>query len=71
MNVRPGIQELSCPPDLLQMTLTLGQETSPRPMELLEHLLGWPSDRILSLKITRTGLYVVRNGRKLTPMEVL
>lgn len=71
VNVRPGIQELSCPPALLQMTLTLGQQTSPRPIELLEHLSGWPSDRILSLKITRTGLYVVRNGRRLTPMQIL
>ena len=71
VNVRPGIRELSCTSDLVQMTLTLGQQTSPRPIELVEHLSGWPSDRILSLKITRTGLFVERNGRRLTPMEVL
>jgi radical SAM-linked protein len=71
VDVRPGIRELSSGSDVLSMTLTLGRQTSPRPIELLEHLLGWPSDRILSLKITRTGLIIERNGQKHSPMQVL
>ena len=71
VDIRPGIRELTYTPDLLNMALTLGQQTSPRPMELLEHLLGGPSDRILSLKIIRTGLIIERNGRKYSPMQVL
>ena len=71
VDVRPGIRELSADSGVLSMALTLGQQTSPRPIELLEHLLGWRSDRILSLKIIRTGLYIERNGQKLSPMQVL
>ena len=71
VDVRPGIRELISNSGMLSMTLTLGQQTSPRPIELLEHLLGWPSERILSLKITRTGLIIERNGRKSSPMQVL
>ena len=71
VDIRPGIRELAYTPDMLTMTLTLGQQTSPRPIELLERLLGWPSDRMRALKITRTGLYIERNGRKLSPMQIL
>ena len=71
VDIRPGIRELRSGSGVLSMTLTLGQQTSPRPMELLKHLLGWPSDRMCALKITRTGLYIERNGRKLSPMQVL
>ncbi|MFH1007478.1 MAG: TIGR03960 family B12-binding radical SAM protein [Candidatus Latescibacterota bacterium] len=71
VDVRSGVRELSLTPDALRMMITLGQQSSPRPIELLEHLLGWPSDRILSLGIIRTELSIERNGSTLNPMQAI
>ena len=74
VDIRPGICDLvsSINDDQsLQMSLTLGEPSSPRPVEVLEQLLKWPLDRILPLHIRRTGLYIERDGRRLTPMELV
>jgi len=74
VNIRPGICHLvvsDAHHHHLHMSLTVGEPTSPRPIEVLEYLLKWSLEHILSLNITRTGLYIERDGRRMTPMELV
>ena len=78
VNIRPGIRSISRLPSpasgdttRLGMTLQIGERSSVRPTEVLQHLLSWPMEDLLALKITRTGLYIERNGSLLTPMQVI
>jgi radical SAM-linked protein len=78
VNIRTGIRSISRLPSpasadsaRLGMTLQIGEGTSARPAEVLQHLLPWPMEDILALEVTRTGLYIERNGSLLGPMQVI
>ncbi|HID94683.1 MAG TPA: TIGR03960 family B12-binding radical SAM protein [Candidatus Latescibacteria bacterium] len=74
VNIRPAVKDLSCPePDgsRIRMRLAIGGPDVARPLEVLGHLLGWPLEDLLTLRIKRTALWIDRNGKLLTPMEVI
>ncbi len=76
IDIKAGIKEislLSSPTGvpMLRMLLLIGSNNDVRPTEVLECLLGWPREKVLSLDIGRTALYVDRNGKLISPMEVI
>lgn len=79
VSIRSGIRSITRLPGhasltgtaRLGMTLQIGEGTSVRPIEVLQHLLPWPMENLLALQIIRTALYIERDGSLLTPMQVI
>ena len=76
VNVRAGTREISLTSSpagmpLVRMLLLTGSDSDVRPTEVLECLLDWPRERVLSLDISRTALHVEKNGKFINPMGVI
>jgi hypothetical protein len=75
VDIRRHVLKLKCQPCedqvLLKMDLALGSEGYARPEEILVHGFGFEEKDAAGLLIKRTGLFVRRDGQRLTPMEVL
>jgi len=75
IDIRRHMVKLECQPFdnkiLLIMHLGMGMDGYARPEEILINGFGLGDKEVLSLLFKRTGLFIVKNKRILTPMEVI
>jgi radical SAM family uncharacterized protein/radical SAM-linked protein len=57
--------------DFLHMRLRVGQSGHARPQEILGMVLNFSDEELLRIPIERTGLFIERDGRMISPMEDL
>ena len=75
VDIRRRIMKLEAEPSgdqvFLKMQLGIGSEGYARPEEVLTYGFGLEEREVLSLFFRRTGLFVLKNGQILTPMDVV
>ncbi|MGB8658756.1 MAG: TIGR03960 family B12-binding radical SAM protein [Candidatus Zixiibacteriota bacterium] len=75
LDIRRYVVGLSCESSenqtVLKMLLAVGSEGYARPQEVLTYGFGLEEKKVLSLVFKRTGLFITKDRRILTPMEVV
>jgi radical SAM-linked protein len=57
--------------EILSMRLRVGQSGHARPREILAALLNHSDEELLRIPIHRTGLFIERDGRLISPLDVV